>query len=635
MLQNMRDNMKGTIAFIIVGFLAFILAASLVNLTGTGQTSAFDEVTEVNGRSITEREVQLAIGQERQRLQAQFGDGLPADFLSDERLRAPVLQGLIQRSALLDKALKGKMGVSDGEIDTLITELPDFQVDGVFNPDLFVSNVRRLGHTPVSFRTLLRDDVVTTQLRNSILTSAFVTDQELKKIVALTRQTRDFSWVRIPLGDLQDKVTVSDEELQAYYDENKTSYNTEEKVAVEYIEIKVSDFEGDIEVSDEDIRQQYEQELKSADTSEEREAAHILIEGDDEAAKTKIAEVQSKLAAGEDFAELAKAYSDDFGSRDNGGNLGFTRGDTFPQDFESALASLEEGQVSEPVEIDGVTHIIKLVSLKASSAPSFEESSARIAGEIKRIQAEEIFVENLTALKDLAYNAENLQEVAEQLNLQVKTTQLFTRLGGIDPVLRDQRVIAAAFSDQVLQQGYTSEVLELAADNAVVLNLTEHEPVRTLSFDEKRSDMTAELKLSKAKEQLQAQVKTYVSELENGKALTVLAEENEYTVNAELALTRSGSYEQPELLEHVFSLPRPAGEQPQISTVFLNDNDYALISLTKVADANFDELTEEEKQGIRLQLARSTSISEFNSWQDLLVSTAKIEGEGEAAPSNL
>jgi len=108
-------------------------------------------------------------------------------------------------------------------------------------------------------------------------------------------------------------------------------------------------------------------------------------------------------------------------------DLGSSTGDAFPDEFESTLKQLSEGQVSEPIQIDDATHFIKLLSVKEQTAPSFEQEKARITSELKRVRVEEQFIEDVEALRELAYNADNLQEVGEQLGLPVGKTDLFSR----------------------------------------------------------------------------------------------------------------------------------------------------------------------------------------------------------------
>lgn len=625
MLQSMRDNMKGAIAFIIVGFLAFILAASLVNLSGDNNASTYDEVATVNDRVITERELSIGISQERQRLQNQFGNNLPAEFVSDDRLRDPVLEGLVANNVLIDKAFSSGMTVSDRELDKLIIESPQFQRDGSFDRDLFVQNVRRFGHTPVSYRNLMRDSIVSNDLRQAIFATGFVTQAELNKAVALSQQKRSFSWINFPLGDLPASMEVSDDEVAAYYEENKGDYLTEEKVSVEYIAFEVNDFSSDLDVPEEDIRNEYESEIAQINQSQQREAAHILIEGDDESAQQKITEVQEKIAAGEDFSELAKTYSDDFGSKENGGVLGFSSGDLFPAAFEETLRTLQPGEVSEPVEIDDVTHIIKLVSIKEADIPTFEESRERIATQIKRIQAEEVYTAKLNELKDIAYNADTLETVASELKLTMATTDLFSRNAPTaEAVLNDRRVVDAAFSDQVLKEGYTSEVLELSPEKAVVLNLLKHEPVRTLTLDEKRQEIVGTLQLSKAETQLSAEISQYIEALKTGKPLEQLAEEAELElITQEDARRDTGSIDR-QLREYVFEMKRPK-DGDVISSAKLSNGDMALVVLSQVEDADYTALTEQEQRNNRLSLTRLASSTEYQAWQQALVNEADID----------
>jgi len=482
MLQSMRNNFKGTIAFIIVGFLAFIMAASLVTLTGNeGSGSNSADVAKVNDQLITERDIQIGIAQERQRLVAQFGDNLPPSLVSDERLRGQVLNALVQRNLLVDKALNESMTVSDAEISSLIVQTDEFKIDGEFNSQAYVQSVGRIGHTPTSYQELIRKSIVVSELQDGLVNTSFLTEPMIQQTVALSRQTRDFAWLTLPLADLPETMTVSDEEVASFYEANKSEYLTQEKVSIEYITLSVDDFMDSVDVAESDVVQQYEQEVQQITASFEREAAHIMIELDSDNAEQRIDEVSEKLAAGESFEALAQAYSDDTGSKEDGGNLGASSGDVFPEAFEAALAKLDVNAVSSPVEIDGNTHFIKLVSLVESPVPTLEESKERITTELKTLLAEERYIERLTELKDVSYNADTLATVAEDFNTTMQTTELFTRFGGEEPVLNDNRVINAAFSDAVLNDGFT-ELLELSNAQTVVINLLDYEPVRTLTL---------------------------------------------------------------------------------------------------------------------------------------------------------
>lgn len=630
MLQSMRENMKGAVAIVIVGFLGLIMALSLVDLGANGghYGQNFTDAAEVNGNKISERDLQIALQQERQRLQAQLGGSLPPEFLSDDRLRGPVLQNLIRSRVVLDKAATSGMTIGNKEIDTFITQQPQFQLDGRFDADTFRQALYASSYTPTEYRNELKQTLAAEQLSSVFNNSSFITEQELERMYGLSRQTRNFSWVSLPIANLPETIIVTNEDIAKEYDANKASYNTEEKVAVEFIELRVNDFTADISVAIEDIQQRFDQERRQ-NSSIEREAAHIMVDGDNELAETNITSVQEKLADGSvDFAELALQYSDDFATKETGGNLGVSDGSVFPPAFETALENLEVGEVSEAIVIDGATHFIKLLDVVggADSGPSFEESKARIEAELKTIEAEQIFVERLAELNDLAYNAENLADVADQLGLPVGETSLFTRNGGSDAILNDGRIVNAAFSDQVLLERFSSEVLELAPDYAVVVKLTQHEPVRTQTLEEKSQEIISQLKIKRAKEQLAEQAKELQAALATGKSLDDIAKESSLVINSENNITRENRSLEAELVSHVFALAKPSSEaSPVTSSFYLANNDYVLLSLNAVDNADFSTLSEEEKHGARLSLTQASVASEVRAWQSELVNSADIE----------
>ncbi len=629
MLQSMRTKIKGVVAFFLIALLSIPLA--LVGVESLFlENHQIGKAAEVAGEIISEREVQLAIGRERQRLQAQIGAALSDDLLSDERLRTPVIESLVERSLIANLAKNGNMTFSDGAIDQRIVEMPDFQIEGNFDSQRFIQIVRSIAHTPTSFRDLLREDLLVSQMQRAVLATDFITSDEIDRSVALSRQTRDFSWITLPLGDLQEKMVVSDEEISKHYESNKDSYLSEEQVAIEFIELNIDQILVDVSVTEDELRDAYQQIVDGFIESTEREAAHIMVEEGEDSAQ-KIAEIQSKLAANEDFASLAKEYSDDFGSRDNGGNLGVSTGDSFPEAFEEALALLEPGQVSAPVDVDGATHFIKLLSINESKAPSFEEQRVDIENDLNQTKAEAQFIQDVEALRELSYNAESLQGVAEQLGVSLGKTDLFSRSTATDAVLRDARVLTAAFSEQVVQQGYSSDVLELSDNKAMVVKMLEHKPVRELTLDEKRADILAELTLEKAKQQLTEQAENFRQSLQTGTDIAALAEENGLQLDSQVDAQRNAVGVPSELLEAVFTMPHPDASVV-IDGYHLNNGDYVLVSLSKVLSGSLESLVENERASLRTNLSASLAGDEYRAWQQHLRAGAAIEIF--SAPSN-
>ena len=620
MLQSLRDNSKGVIAGMLIGFLVIIFAVS-----GSESLFNFDPATKgvvsVNGEDITEVDIVRASANYRRQMAAQYGDSLPPDFLSDENIRQPVIENLIQRKVLTQKAEESGMTVGDSFVNQQILSTPQFQgSNGVFDPNVYQQLLRTVGFTPANYKKALAEDSLVNQLTAGVIESSFVTPAELEMIIALSFQTRDFSYAVIPAAKIGESVEVSDAEIDAYYQSNTQSFTHPEQVAVDYIDLNVADLMSGIEITEEQARQQFEQNVAAFEARTEREAAHILIEDSDEA---KIAEVREKLAAGEDFTELAKTYSDDLGTRDQGGDLGFTSGEAFPEEFESALAALEVGAISAPVKTDAGTHFIKLVSERGSEPPTFEEERNRIVDQLKRAEAENQFVNLLERLRDLSYNAENLAEVAEELGLENKNTGLFGRGAG-EGITAETQFVTAAFSDEVLVENNSSDVIELAPNRVVVLKKTEHKQSYIKPLAEVKEQITTIVRNNKIQTLLAARAEEIESAVAAGQTLESAVADAGYEVKTAEDAERNDVNVDRDILRQAFSLAKPQGDTPVTASTRTSTGDYAVISLTAV-NLGGQELPEEQKTAIAAQLKNMTGQGEYSSYQDLLRENASIK----------
>lgn len=621
MLQGLRDNAKSAVSGLLVGFLVLIFAVSgLEGFSRLSDTSG--DAALVNGDAISERDLNRAIAMQKQQLQERYGNNLPPEFISDERMRQPALNGLVTRQLLVQAAKAQGLAISQAELDKLLLEAPQFQVDGQFNPDRFRQLLMNMGYTPSTYSTMLEQEITTNQLRTGLGLSSFSLEQEVSARAALAKQTRSFDFITLSQADTLSSVEVSDEELSAHYDNNSGDYMQAEQVAIEYVRLSPAILEPTVEVSEQELEAQYQQFVAAFESTIERQAAHILIEASDTQAAV-VEQVKTALAEGKDFSELAAEFSDDFASRDMGGDLGFTDGTAFPDSFEAALAKLEVGQVSEPVETDSGIHIIKLLAQTGSDqAPAFAEQKAELESALKIAKAQSAFAEQLELLAELAYNAENLKEVADQLALTLEETELFSR-NSTSGFTANAVVTEAAFSDGVLKEGFTSEVLELGSDEVAVLRLTEHKPVHVKPFDSVKEQVIADLKAQKAAEQLSAEGQKLLSAMASSK-VEELAKDDKLTWQAIVASDRSNPQVDAELLRAVFAMPKPA-DAPVTELVTAASGDVWVVSLSAVMAGTTEQLTGAEKQGLSAQISQGAGQGDFNAYQSSLSETAEVE----------
>ena len=280
----------------------------------------------------------------------------------------------------------------------LILQTPEFQVDGKFNADRFDQVIRQMNYSRMQFRQMLGQEMLIGQLRAGLAGTGFVTDNELQSFARLEKQPRDFATLAIKAD--ASKSSVSEDEVKAFYEGHKSEFMTPEQVVVEYVELKKSSFFDQVKVKQEDLEALYQKEI--ANLSEQRDAAHILIEVNDkvgdEQAKAKIDEIKARLAKGEDFAALAKEFSQDIGSAATGGALGYAGRGVYDPAFEEALYALKQGEVSAPVKTPYGYHLIKLLGVQAPEVPSLESLKPKLEDELKKQMVEQRFVEATKAL---------------------------------------------------------------------------------------------------------------------------------------------------------------------------------------------------------------------------------------------
>ncbi|WP_347329738.1 SurA N-terminal domain-containing protein [Marinimicrobium locisalis] len=621
MLQTIRDNSKGVVAGILVGFLVIIFALSGAEALFSGSTQS-PEVATVEGEAITETQVAREIHRQRQQILSEYGDSVPSEFVSDERLREPAVNNLVQRQILVQHARDRGMAVSEQTLDQMIVSNPQFAGDdGKFDSNRYQQVLRSSGFTPAQYKQVLRQELLLNQLAMGVGNSGFVTQDELERFAALNYQTRDFSYTTLTQERVADDVEITESDIEAYYNGNQQQFRQPEQVAVDYIDLSVESLMDQIEIDESTLRDQFEENQAARDSRPvEVRVAHILFE---DGADEEINEVQKALASGEDFAELASEHSDDLGSKGQGGELGFITEDGFPEPFVAAAKSLEEGEVSEPVETDAGVHLIKVLEKRGNEEVTFEDARDRIARQLKRVEAENEFVTLMERLGELSYNAESLEPVAEELGLDVENTGLFTRNGG-PGIASEAAVTEAAFSEEVLERGNSSDVIELASDRVVVLKKTDYEEAYVKPLDEVRDQIANQLRQERIRSLLAERGEALREALEQGQSLEALAEENDLEVNTVEDAQRNEADVPRALSNHVFSLPAPEGAEPVVSGVATGSG-YALVSLSEVTPGSWSSLSEEQQRSLRRNLARMQGEQEYTAYRTQLRTQADIE----------
>jgi peptidyl-prolyl cis-trans isomerase D len=623
MLQNIRDNSQGWIAKTIIGIIVALLALTGVDAIFTS-TSNSQNAAEVNGVKITSAELSQAVEMQRRQLLQQLGRDFDASLLDEKLLREAALNGLVERTLLLDSANAAKFAFSQQALDQLILKTPEFLVDGQFSAERFDQVIRQLGYSRLQFRQMLEQEMLIGQLRAGLANSGFVTDAQVQAFAALEKQTRDFATLTLK-ADL-DAVTLSDDDIKAYYDAQASQFMSPEQVVLEYVELKKDAFFDQVEVTDEAMQSAYQNEI--ANLAEQRRAAHILVEVNDELndeqAQAKLVALQKRLELGEEFAALAKEASDDSGSAAEGGDLGFAGPGVYDPAFEEALYALDENAVSAPVRSEFGWHLIKLLGVQSPEVPSFASLEEKLQRELKARQVEQRFVEVAKGLEDAAFEASDLAQPAQELGLQVMTTEAFGRQGGTEGLTANRQVIQAAFSDEVLEDGSNSSVIELDPNTVVVVRVKQHDKPEQLPLEQVAESIRAQLTKVRASEAVKAKAEEQLAALRTGQTPIAQADAEQGWVVVEAA-TRSQEGVEPVVLQTLFRMSKPeTADKPTFAGVSLNNGDFVIIRLNGVSQPE-QALSDEDKAMYSRFLASRVGQQDFAAFRKQLEETADIE----------
>lgn len=617
MLQDIRENAQGTIAKIIIGLLIVTLSLWGVDAIVGGFTGE-PEVATVNDQEITEREFNRVLQMERQRRLSEMDTPDPS-LLDDDRIRSNVLEAMIQEAVLAQDAARQGLALSDEDIDRLITQMPQFQVDGQFSRDQFVGVLRNMGMGPMEFRDAMRRQYVVNQIRGGILESGLASPQTVEHLIRIQYQTRDFRTFTLSPELVADQVSVSDADVEAYYEDNPDQFMQPEQVDAAYIVLSLEKVAEGIEVSEEELREAYQ--VRAAElATEERRTAHILIEDGDQA-QEQIQEIQQKLEAGEEFAELARTYSDDLATADDGGDLGYAGRGVFDDAYEEAMFELEEGEVSEPVQTQYGTHLIKLLDVRKTEPPSFEAIKDELRQELAREQAVSRYAELRSRLADLAYAEDNLTTPAEELGLEVRTREGITRDGG-EPPFDHAGLLRQLFSDDVLQDGYNTELIDVGDDTSVVARARDYHPAEQQPLAEVREEVRAQLEAERTREALEQLGRDLIARLQDGESLADLEVAVDSWQTHEGVLRTSGEVSAP-VLERAFELPRPESDTPSYGLTGFRD-DLVVIALDDVTDGDVSERQDEVDQWQQF-IASQMAQREYLAYREHLRERAEID----------
>ena len=610
MLQRMRKGAQSMGAKVLAGVICFVLVVfgfGAFNLFGVDEPAA----AKVNGTDITQSQLANSVATEKRRLAAQWGDSVTPEQLDAFVTPQQELRGLIDRELLLQIALDLGLTSSRTEFLDVVTRHPSFQDENSnFDPETYAAALAAQGMSPQSFEAVLTDDARVRQLFEVFSDTSFVTEFERRDLAAVRYQRRDYAYLVVSPSDFEAEIQITIEDVSQHYEANLDKFITEETFDFTGVTLVSAGMADDIPITEEEVEELYETELAAAKAGAPRSSSHILLEINDdrslEDAVRKLQEVRAKVLAGESFEEFAKELSDG-PSGPRGGSLGSATPETYVKPYSDALWALESiGDLSEPTQTDFGVHLIRLDEKGAVDHPGFEERREDILKERRGELELEMFEQALERFDKVAFEqSDSLQPLVEEFGVRIDTFENITRRHR-EGVFAQRPLQEAAFEDDVLKNGFNSRTVAIGTGRAIVVRLERVNESVQKSLEEVSEEIEGHLRSVEAARLVENAVEQARSQLEQeGADYSAVADELGVEWENVEGGRRDARQPRRSIIAAAFETPAPSDDSRELTTTQLPNGAGALIVVSRVVLARFDETSETERETMDRQLAQT------------------------------
>ena len=488
MLESVRSFLSGKTLFVLVT----LLAIPFVFFGSTSFGTVFTSYGTVNGETVTQTDINLASSNVTQRYQAIFGEDFSIETIGEEQFSESLRQEIINQKILLSAAKASDLRVGEKQAKKEIIKIENFQSDGTFDEALFQSVIRANGFTPDDYINLVQQTISMDFLIQGIANITSASESDITNFITAFEKTRDLEFVSIDFNEIAQSIEVSDDEIQEFYNSNPLLFLDEERRTLQYLILSSDVYADNVQVDEALIQTAYDEYLAEQESNLQRRASHIMLDvanyPSKEEAINKISEIKSKLDSGSlTFVDAVAEFSEDDATVASGGDLGFSAGFAFPEEFESALKGMSLNATSDLIDLEDTLHILKLTELIEPEIKSFAESAKELRAEFiaseataklqdavsayeERILSGESFASIFAEENFLSLNNLSAQEVAQATSASL-ASEVFSQSNAIDTVSfieGDEEVIFFTISNIVEPQLLTFEAAKSSAKDELL-----------------------------------------------------------------------------------------------------------------------------------------------------------------------
>ncbi|MDI1309571.1 MAG: SurA N-terminal domain-containing protein [Methylotenera sp.] len=606
---------KALLALITIPFALFGID-SYLSSAGNNAT-----VAKVGGNNISVQAYDNALKNMRNRLQSE-GKFEQAQLDSPE-VKSLVLDQLINKQLLNDEIHNANYAISDLQLATYVTGMPEFQKDGKFSQELYDLTLSQNQLSPTKFEAAMRTDLLAQQAQDGITRLGFISNTRADEVLKLANQQRVVTVSEIKTKDFVDQVTVKPEDVKAYYEQHKSKLIVPEQVKIEFLSLAPVNFMRNVNVSDEDVKKYYDDNAAKFQGNEQRRASHILIAfgvsatpEQKQQAKAKAEDILAQIKKDpRKFEQLAIKESQDPGSAVKGGDLGSFGHGAMVKPFEDAAFSMKVNQVSDLVESEFGYHIIKVTEISGQTA-DFNSLKPQIKGDLMFQKAKDEFAKQAEVFSDLVYTESgSLEPAAKAFGGQVQKSDWLSRESGAKFFKNNDKIMSLVFSNEVLKERRNTEAIEVSTDNMVAARVIDYKAAAPKSFDEVKSGIEALLKLEAASKLAVKKGEAALTDLRDGKNVEGIEWINEVTVDRKNAQGLTDL-----AMNQVFKTN--TAKLPAYSGLADSKQGYLLVKVIKVDTSSL--ANEEAKKAAKAQLNAALANEYLAAYKQSLREKAKV-----------
>ena len=628
MLQNLRERFTGRFALVILAliclpFLFFGVPSDFI---------ATEEVASVNGNPISQPFFENAY---RNQLLRYDAEGIEMPEEARTFVRENVLNTIINDILIELFIIEEGVHVSDEFVARIIQSAPEFIVDGKFSKELYYAWLNERVIEPSMFEENQRLNIRKSQLERAIRATSFVTPSEYRRYLNLIGEQRQVTIAEIDLAVLAEPIELKDEDIKEYYALRSEEFMEPESIDFDFIEISRDNSNERIEISEDELRLYYQDSGQRFAQDERRQARHILVLfGDDEAAsETKAREVVKRLQQGEDYIDLVLEYSDDEGTKQQGGDLGMLAKSQLPGALGEAIFSMQLGEISDLVRTGFGFHIINLIDMESDGMVPFNLVRNEIESELRAQKVSDNFILVERALSDALFDAEDINLLADDLGFSINRVEQYTELGG-EPFGTNQIVIDAVFDAQRTNDQEISDIIEVDADRSIVFQIYNYNKSKVKSLDEVYDEITNDMKLASA-EVLASNIATRLeTSMRNKQSIEDIVAELSSVSMRNVTINRVTEDIDFMIQASVFGTKKPEDGQARIGTVIMQNSNYAVYSINSNAYGIPEMIPQEERDEARNRLNQQAGMSDYSAFVAELNRLADISKNQELITSS-